>query len=241
MANLIETNHFCIYFGDANDNLRINNIYPDEKILLLQKKIMQSMNKKIDRLFFLKQTHSTDVIFLDANNQSKSAPICFVTEGDALITKEKNVGIGVVTADCLPVVFYDAKHHAIGVAHAGWRGLSTKIISHTIEKMKTAFNTKSADLAVYLGPSAGVCCYEVQTDFLQHLPKTVFEKKIIESHDEKIYFNARQSAYIELLDNQVKATSIDFSNNHCTICEPGFCSARTQKENAGRQPTVCVL
>lgn len=187
-------------------------------------------------MFFLKQTHSNDV-FLLKNSVSE----CFQIEGDAIITQEKNVGIGVITADCLPVILYDAPNQAIAVIHAGWKGLSKKIITNTILKMQNAFGTQSSELKAYLGPSAAVCCYEVQKDFLMHFQDTVFQQNIIERRHGKMYFNARLSGIIELLDNHVLQTNIDSSNHVCTICTYGFCSVRKQKEDAGRQPSVVVL
>lgn len=241
MSSQINANNFCIYFGDADDNLCINNACAEEKISLLQENITSVTGKTFEGLFFLKQTHSADVVVLNASNKLKNLHDYFNQSGDAIITKEKNIGIGVVTADCLPVVLYDAKNHAIGVIHAGWRGLSGKIISNTVRAMNEAFGTKSVDIEAYFGPSAGVCCYEVQMDFLQHFSDTVFEKQIIETRAGKFYFNQRQSAFIELLENKVNASAISFSKNNCTICQSGFCSARNQKENAGRQPTVVIL
>lgn len=241
MASQINTHHYFIYFGDSDDNLRVNHDYDSKRLLVLQNKLSKKSERLLDGLFFLKQTHSADVIILNQDNKSEFLSSHFQMLGDSIITKEKNIGIGVVTADCLPVVLYDTKNHAIGVIHAGWRGLSGKIIANTVCKMKKTFGTKSIDIEVYLGPSAGVCCYEVQMDFLPHFPDSVFEKKIIETRSGKFYFNQRQSAFVELLENKVNAAAIHFSKNSCTICQPGFCSARMQKENAGRQPTVCVL
>ena len=53
---------------------------------------------------------------------------------DALITNEPNVCIGVSTADCVPVIMYDAEHKAIAVAHAGWRGTVENIMRKTVER-----------------------------------------------------------------------------------------------------------
>lgn len=230
---------FCTYFGNANDNVRYKNEYDAKRFLLLKEKIATETKKNLETLFFLKQTHSADVFLL---NQAVTKPLSlFQHSGDAIITQKKNVGIGVVTADCLPIILYDPNHHAIAVIHAGWRGLSKKIITETIKKMQNAFGTNPSSLQAYLGPSAGVCCYEVQQDFLSHFPNAIFDKKIIENRSGKLFFNQRAAAARELVENQLSETAIDYQNNFCTLCTPGFCSARIQKENAGRQPTVVFL
>ncbi|MCX7124182.1 MAG: peptidoglycan editing factor PgeF [Gammaproteobacteria bacterium] len=221
----IKTKNISVYFGSADDNLRNGAEYDLEKLSVLQKKL-QCAN-----LFFLKQTHGTEV-FLLKNNVTDS----FQIEGDAIITQEKNIGIGVVTADCLPMILYDPLNNAVGIIHAGWKGLAAKIITATIKKMHDTFGTKSEQLQVYFGPSAGACCYEVQTDFLKHFSETAFEKC-----DGKLYFNSCISGISELQDNHVLREHINTDNNDCTICTPGFCSFRKQKENAGRQPSVVIL
>ncbi|MCX7120432.1 MAG: polyphenol oxidase family protein [Gammaproteobacteria bacterium] len=221
----IDTKNFSIYFGDSDDNIRHKGDCDFKKLPLLQKKL------NLAGLFFLKQTHSTHAVIL-----KNELPGSFQIEGDAIITKEKNIGIGVVTADCLPVVLYDPVNHAIGVIHAGWQGLAKKIITATIKKMYSEFGTDLSQLKAYFGPSAGVCCYEVQADFLTHFPESAFEKR-----DGKFYFNEGLSGLSELIDNGVLADNINTDNNICTICQPGFCSVRKQKENAGRQPSVVAL
>ena len=229
----INTPDFMLYFGSAEDNLWELGQYQTQKFLSLQEKV------GVEKLFFLKQTHSATV-FPMMTPPEKTLTI-FEMEGDAVITREKNVGIGVVTADCLPVMLYDRAGHAVGIIHAGWRGLSKKIITETIAKMHSNFGTEAENLQVYLGPSADVCCYEVQQDFLSHFPKTIFDNQIIETRGEQFYFNPRLAGYWELLDNGVLKNNIVLDHAVCTICQPGFCSVRQQKEKAGRQPTIVFL
>lgn len=240
MTPLINTKNVSIYFGNASDNVRMQGEYADEKFLALQQKISAKIKQNIDHLFFLKQTHSVDVFVLSDTYALKTLTL-FQHEGDAIITKEKNVAIGVVTADCLPVILYDKKNNAIGVIHAGWRGLSAKIITATIIKMRDAFGTQPLHLSAYCGPSAGVCCYEVQPDFLSYFPGNSVEKNIFEKQGGKLFFNQQRAALNELLDNELLPAEMNVENNVCTICTPGFCSVRNEKEDAGRQPSIAVL
>lgn len=229
------------YFGSAKDNICNHDQDDSEKFLLLQKKLSRKVGKSLASLFFLKQTHSKKVFVLSNIKKIKRSLNLFQYSGDAIITTEKNIGISVVTADCLPIILFDPKHQAIGIVHAGWRGLSNKIITETIKKMHDVFKTNPADLLGFLGPSAGVCCYEVQNDLLSHFPNTVLDTKIIEKRDGKFFFNSGYAGFLELLENNVLESSIDIKNNCCTICTPGFCSFRQQKENAGRQASVVFL
>ena len=64
-------------------------------------------------------------------------------------------------ADCVPVVLYDPEHHALGLAHAGWRGTVKRICSRTVETMTAQYGTDPAALIAAIGPSIGPERYEV--------------------------------------------------------------------------------
>ena len=68
------------------------------------------------------------------------------------------------TADCVGVGIYDAKHHAIATAHAGWRGAIGRLPVLTIEAMKEAYGTEFKDCYIYLGPSIGPESFEVDVE-----------------------------------------------------------------------------
>jgi purine-nucleoside/S-methyl-5'-thioadenosine phosphorylase / adenosine deaminase len=89
--------------------------------------------------------------------------------GDGLVTNVQGILLGVLTADCLPVVLADSKNRAVGVFHAGWRGTVKRIVEKGIGEMRRHFGTKPADLKAAIGPGIRGCCYqigpEVQTAF----------------------------------------------------------------------------
>lgn len=80
---------------------------------------------------------------------------------DALVTIEPGVTLCTYYADCTPLFFVDTVTHAIGLAHAGWRGTVGRIAEKVVDKMKTSFGTDPADLVCAVGPNISVCCYEV--------------------------------------------------------------------------------
>ena len=83
---------------------------------------------------------------------------------DALITNDKEVTLVTYYADCTPVFFVDTKNHAIGLAHAGWRGTVGRIVVNTVNAMKEAFGTNPEDLICCIGPVIGKCCYEIDEE-----------------------------------------------------------------------------
>lgn len=86
---------------------------------------------------------------------------------DALITDCKDVTLVTYYADCTPVFFADTRNHAIGLAHAGWRGTVERICVNTVNKMREEFGTKPEDLICAVGPVIGKCCYEIDGECVE--------------------------------------------------------------------------
>ncbi|CAM4147970.1 peptidoglycan editing factor PgeF [Paenibacillus alkaliterrae] len=80
---------------------------------------------------------------------------------DAIITNVPNVLLVSYYADCVPLYFYDPVHHAIALAHAGWKGTVQQIAQETILAMAEAYGSRPQELVAAIGPSIGICCYEV--------------------------------------------------------------------------------
>ena len=80
---------------------------------------------------------------------------------DGLLTATPGLALLLRFADCQPVLLYDPEHHALGLAHAGWRGVAQGIALRLVEAMQEAFDTQPAALLAGLGPAIGPCCYTV--------------------------------------------------------------------------------
>ena len=104
------------------------------------------------------QTHSNKTIVISERNRNLKK-----FNSDALITKEKDISLGVVTADCVPIILYDIKNQVIGCIHAGWKGASSGIIENTVKKFRK-LNSKNKIFAS-IGPCIGKKSYEVDEDF----------------------------------------------------------------------------
>lgn len=149
-----------ISFKVADEPLRV-----EENRRLLSKASGMDLNRAVQ----VTQIHSDHVLKLDGENRPKTGES--LGEGDGLITNLVNVPILIMVADCLPVLFFDPIHKAIGLAHAGWRGTVTHVAAKTLLAMGEAYGTKPEEVRAVLGPSIGACCYEVGEDV-----KTQFEE-----------------------------------------------------------------
>jgi YfiH family protein len=107
---------------------------------------------------WLHQTHGIAVATLTAATPDGAAPLA-----DAAVTREPGIVCTVTTADCLPVLFADRRGRAVGIAHAGWRGLSLGVLEATISAMGD-LGIDAGDLEAWLGPAIGPARFEVGAD-----------------------------------------------------------------------------
>jgi len=105
------------------------------------------------------QVHGAAVAAVGAQDRGR-----VVQDTDALVTDEPGVLLMLRFADCTPIWLYDPVRRAIGLAHAGWRGTVAGTARATVDKMRSAFGSRPADLVAGIGPSIGPCCYEVGED-----------------------------------------------------------------------------
>lgn len=111
------------------------------------------------QILSLKQCHSAKVIDVQQAWTTKDAP-----EADAMVTHSRNLVLGIMTADCVPVLLVDEKAGVIGAAHAGWKGALRGVVEATIEAM-TAKGAKPERILAGLGPCIHQRSYEVDVDF----------------------------------------------------------------------------
>ncbi|OGX28507.1 MAG: hypothetical protein A3B78_00190 [Omnitrophica WOR_2 bacterium RIFCSPHIGHO2_02_FULL_67_20] len=106
------------------------------------------------------QVHGSSVAVVGSRRGRSPIP-----GADALVTNVPGVALLVRTADCLPVFFADPARRAVGLAHAGWRGLAAGLPARVVAAMRRAYRTPPGELAVAIGPAIRACCYEVGPEF----------------------------------------------------------------------------
>jgi polyphenol oxidase len=107
------------------------------------------------------QVHSPDVAVVDAawDDAAEGRPVA-----DAVVTATPGIVLGIVTADCGPILFADVEAGVIGAAHAGWRGAVDGVLENTIAAME-ALGAKRAAIAAAIGPTIAPASYEVDAPF----------------------------------------------------------------------------
>ena len=130
---------------------------------------LRSIGMNKDEVFLVRQVHG-DTVY-DLKDASASSSQVADVPADAIVTRLIGMPIGVLTADCIPVVVYDSRLHVTGVIHAGRKGTALGIVSKTIQAMQTIYGSNSKDILAEMGPGIGVCCYEVDADCIEPFKK----------------------------------------------------------------------
>lgn len=222
------------YFGDRYDNfdyvIAKKSIAEMTSIAYLKKRL-QAKN-----LIFLRQVHGNKGLIISESNALTINS--FEQDGDFLITNSLNSGLGILTADCLPIILYDKKNNVAAVAHAGWRGSVQNIACNVVSDMHHHYGSCVRDITVFFGPSAKACCYTVSPDFRNCI--TDFSE-VIEERNNSLFFDLPYFNQRQLMLAGIKKEAFCFDYNYCTICDERFFSFRRQGKQAGRQMTVVLL
>ena len=156
-------------------------------------------------------------------------------EGDALVTNEAGLQIGVRTADCVPILLLDTRQRAVAAIHAGWRGTVAEITRCAIHKLAAEFGSQPADILAAIGPCIRECCYEVGPEVVSE-----FENIFPEWTNQALKPGGKRNLNLpEANSRQMRAAGIPsdqiFDSCLCTSCQlETFYSFRREPQEAGR-------
>jgi YfiH family protein len=153
-------------------------------------------------LITLNQTHSNLCIIADENTKPD-------LQVDALVTRTLHVAIGILTADCAPILLCDPRNHIIGVAHAGWRGAASGIIAATVQKMKEL--GASQEIFAAIGPCILKESYEINDDFRRNFTNHS-DGDCFCVMDQRLHFDLPKYCSNRLLEMGIPESNIDMLN-----------------------------
>lgn len=160
-------------------------------------------------------------------------------EGDALVTDEIDVAIGVRSADCVPTLILDPNTRAVAAVHAGWRGSAAEIAKRTVERMLEDFGSDPANLYAAMGPCIRSCCYEVGEEVAAKF-SALFPEWGAEEAAAKRKIDLPEANRRALLSAGVPGGQI-FDSCLCTACQSAdFFSYRREPTNEGRMVSAIV-
>ena len=198
-------------------------------------KVFLNNKNLFEKVVCMEQVHGGDIAVVSNNTQE------IIHGVDGLITNTKKLSLGVVTADCLPILFFDSKKGVIGVAHAGSKGLLKKIIQNILTQFKTKFQSAPKDIMVSIGPSIEKDCYEVGKEMIDSFQQTypTFTGKYDDKAG-KYYLDLRNIALQSLIKEGILEEHIEIASD-CTKCSTEIYYSYRGGDKTGRFVSVISL
>ncbi|SRR5258708_1276114 len=163
---------------------------------------------------------------------------------DGLVTNVVNRPLFIPVADCLAIAYVDPKHHAIGLAHAGWKGAVQRIPQEMVKVMHSTYGSDPADLLIGMSPGLGPCCYQVREDlitlFTAAFPADA-HRFFLPQSDGSIHLDMWTAVCWQLQQVGVCPEHIELAGI-CTACHVDeFYSHRAEQGKTGRFASMIVL
>ena len=217
-----------------------NSVHLEENHQLL----CQKLGIEPSKLIIPFQTHGTEIRVIDPSFFQLSADekIQSLNGVDALITELPGVCIGVSTADCVPLIFFDTHKKVVAVAHAGWRGSCARIAEKTVFTMTEKFGSNPTDIVVSIGPSISADVYEVGNEVVESFVKAGFDTEVIfAERNGSLYLDLWEANRQSLLNAGIQSKHIEIAGI-CTYTEhERFFSARRLGIKSGRMLSGIML
>ena len=215
-------------------NCGINSKDNKENVIQNINIVSKKLNCEKKPIIALNQNHGNKVVCFNNQEDVKNKMI-----GDAIVTTLKNVGISVLTADCVPILFYNPKKKIIGCVHAGWKGALNGIIENTVNKF-LELNSNIRDLVAAIGPCINRHHYEVSHDFYKKFvdQNENNQQFFIVLNNKKYLFNIR--SYINTKLIRLGINNIDHIEMDTFSNEENFFSYRRSKKNDDKDYGRCI-
>ena len=185
-----------------------------------------SLDITLDHLAIPQQVHSDHVQVAGTSGVYENC--------DALISNSPYTYLVVSVADCLPIFIFDPVTSSIAAVHSGWRGSKAHILNKAIHGLGSVYGAKPENMVAYIGPAAGVCCYEVGDEVVKEFDA----RYVIQQHGKKPHLDLKTLNKVILRDAGIKEEHIEISE-YCTICHSElFHSYRRDKDKSGRMMGV---
>jgi len=209
-------------------------------VLARRQHVLQTLGLEQTPLCTVRQVHGNQVcVVYAATLHSGLTGIA----ADALVTNLAHVALGVLVADCLPVVLYTLDTPVVAVVHAGRMGTYHRVVQHALEVIERHFATPPAQVHAVLGPAIGACCYTLDAravgPFQEHFP--TWEQFFIPRGPERWTMDLLTANTLQLRAAGVPAGHIETASI-CTACHTqDLYSHRAEGQEAGRGMAIVAL
>jgi polyphenol oxidase len=177
-----------------------------------------------ERLTFGRQVHETTVVAVEESHAGSGADSVetSIRRVDGLVTNRPGLPLGVMAADCVPLLLHDPVRGVVGAIHAGWRGTVDGIAVQALEAVARKYGSPAEDVIIGIGPSICHDCYQVGDEVVERWVSSPYAAgtNALSIEDSGFYFNLREANRQQLINAGVPESSIEVSPV-CTRCANG--------------------
>lgn len=181
-----------------------------EIVQINRTRVAAALDLDVNQLVGVHQVHSADSVAVNA-------PHAQAPKADAMVTATKGIALGILTADCQPVLFADKKAGVIGAAHAGWKGALHGVLDATVAQMES-LGAARANIVAVIGPSISQVNYEVGPEFRDSFvaAHAEYTKFFVAGKDDRFQFDLPAFGLHRL--NQIGIGNAAWTG-HCTYAD----------------------
>jgi len=161
------------------------------------------------------------------------------SEADAVVAARPGVAVGIITADCAPILLRDRGGRAVAAVHAGWRGAAAGVLEATLASLHRVAGVEPRDIEAAVGPTVGACCYEVGPEVREALVTRAGPRvtSAFTARGDRFMFDLRSAIHTLAVDAGLTIASV----GPCTMCSGDYASYRRDGATAGRQLSFIAL
>lgn len=205
-----------------------------ERVAENRRRFLAALGLTSARLVTLSQIHSDLVHIIEERDGQRNRS----REGDALATRQPGVAVGILVADCFPILLADPDSGAVAAVHSGWRGTANRILRKTVERLRAAFGSRPARLLAAVGPGIRSCCFEVGIEVVSSFKESFAGADLaspLANRPDKYLLDLPRALQIQGAEAGLHPDRM-FDLGVCTRCNPReFFSYRAEGQRAGRQ------
>ncbi|MCC6168124.1 MAG: peptidoglycan editing factor PgeF [Caldilineaceae bacterium] len=213
--------NFSVRRGDTPERVQANRL-----------RFAEAVGVAREHLVSCRQVHGTGVAKVDWADAGQ------VQEGvDAAITDAVGLPLGLVFADCAPLLLYDPVRHVLGVCHAGWRGTVNGATAATVWALQAAYGTEPGDLRAAIGPSIGPASYEVGDEVVEMVRARLSQPDAVLSYphgaEGRAHLDLWRANALQLIEAGVPEAQIEVSAIDTAQHTDDFFSHRAEQGRCG--------
>lgn len=214
---------------------------PEQELAVPRRReVCAALGLDFNKLTCPQQVHGTNVAKIDASNAGagREGRDSAITDCDGVMTDLPGVALVAFSADCCLLLVVDPEAHAIGLTHAGWRGVAGGGAQVLVERMKETYGARPERMVATIAPAARPCCYEISEELARQLmASSQCGPSVIVHRDDKWHLDMHAALRNQLCRCGVHPDRIE-SSRECTICDQRFFSYRREGAATGRNAVV---